>query len=277
VSEARSAGGSAVWLRLVGPFEVWRGGEPLADADVGNRKARTLLAMLAVQRDRLVGTDNLADALWDGVEPRNPVANLATLVSRLRSTLGTDVINGGKSGYQLGKAVGTDLHQAAALVGRARAGLASGQPALAVQAARSARDLLDGGPVVADVPDATWLVPARTWQAELLRRARLVLSDAALRAGDPAVARDAAQAAVGADPLDETAVRALMRAFDAAGEPARALVAFERLRITLERELGVNPAGPTRDVYVAIRRNVGESSSRPALRHRVQMIIGEAV
>jgi DNA-binding SARP family transcriptional activator len=45
-----------------------------------------------------------------------------------------------------------------------------------------------------------------------------------------------------------------MRADHAAGEPARALQTYERLRTTLATELGVDPAPATRAVHMTILR-----------------------
>ena len=77
---------------------------------------------------------------------------------------------------------------------------------------------------------------------------------AALATADPATAAAAAQAAITADPVDEIGYRLLMHAFQASGEPARALAAFEQLRETLATELGTDPAPQTRELHVAILR-----------------------
>lgn len=90
---------------------------------------------------------------------------------------------------------------------------------------------------------------------ELCRRARDCAAAGAFGVGDLSGARVAAEAALAADPFDEVACRILMRACHAAGQPARALRAFERLRSWLATELGVDPAAATRDLHVAILRN----------------------
>jgi DNA-binding SARP family transcriptional activator len=43
-----------------------------------------------------------------------------------------------------------------------------------------------------------------------------------------------------------------MRAHDHSGEPARALLAYARLRTDLSVELGVDPAPATRDLHAKI-------------------------
>ena len=76
----------------------------------------------------------------------------------------------------------------------------------------------------------------------------------ALRAGRPRRAQVLAEAAIAADPLDEGACRLLMRACVAAGEPARAILAYQRLRTTLATELGIDPTVESSDLHVAILR-----------------------
>ena len=73
---------------------------------------------------------------------------------------------------------------------------------------------------------------------------------AALAVGDPASALTFAEAAVAEDPFDEPAVRLLLKAASAAGEPARGLAAYERLRRTLADELGTDPAPETRQAFL---------------------------
>ena len=56
-----------VQLRLVGTFAVACGGTPVAGPDLGSRKARTLLKLLAVERPRTVTADRIAEVLWGAV------------------------------------------------------------------------------------------------------------------------------------------------------------------------------------------------------------------
>ena len=92
-------------LHLAGVFGVVRDGARLADGSLRSRKARTLLKLLAVERARLVSVDRITEVLWDGDPPAAPAQHVATLVSRLRRILGSEMIRGGRQGYQLaGKA-----------------------------------------------------------------------------------------------------------------------------------------------------------------------------
>ena len=254
----RGAGTPHIELRLAGTFGVVRDGASLADGEVGSRKARTLLKLLAVERPGLVPADRIIGVLWPGRPPAAAEQNVASLVSRLRGTLGPAAIAGGRAGYQLASRehVEVDLDVAAGqcelaerLLAEAGGG-ATAEPALA--AAERVLGLLAAGTALADEPYATWGDPARDEVRELLRRARLAAAEAALAAGEgPRAARHAA-AAMAADPLDEAAHRWYMSASAAAGEPARALSAYAALRERLGEELGTGPAAQTQQLHLAI-------------------------
>jgi hypothetical protein len=52
-----------VELRLAGTFGVVRDGRQLADREIGSRKSRTLLKLLAVERPALVPVDRIEQVL----------------------------------------------------------------------------------------------------------------------------------------------------------------------------------------------------------------------
>jgi DNA-binding SARP family transcriptional activator len=238
-------------VQVVGTFAVRWGNSVLAGADIGSRKARLLLALLAVEQGHWVSTDRITEALWTSGSARRPAQNLATLVSRLRRRFGPGLVEGGKTMYRLGGPVTVDLTDAATLVNAAER---DEEPSAALRSASQALDLLEHGEVLGAEPHAKWAEPAREQRTILLRRARLVAANRALAAGDLRMAQDVATRAVADDAFDEAAYRTLMVAHVASGEPARALIAYERLRGTLADELGTYPATSTRDLHVDILR-----------------------
>jgi DNA-binding SARP family transcriptional activator len=245
-----------VELRLAGTFGVVRDGRQLADREIGSRKSRTLLKLLAVERPALVPVDRIIDVLWSAHPPAAAEQNVASLVSRLRGVLGPGVIPGGRHGYRLadGSRVSVDLDAAASYCDQAERKLASAA-AVALGAAERAIGLLSAGTALADEPYSSWAEPARDELRELLRRARLAAAQAALAVGDPDLAARHARAAMTADALDEAAHRWYMSAAVAAGEPARALAAYAVLRERLAEELGADPAPQTQQLYLAILRD----------------------
>ena len=95
-------------------------------------------------------------------------------------------------------------------------------------------------------PDAEWAFQARLQLVRLVRSIRLIYAEAALSVGESDAARQAAEKALSADALDESACRALIRALHREGEPAAALAVYQQLRAVLDVELGGTPAPETR-------------------------------
>ena len=257
---------SPVRIRLCGHLVVERDGHELADRALGSRKGRLLLQLLAAHRGGLVATERIADVLWGDEQPRDAAANVATLVSRLRSVLGDDVIAGSRAAYGLlpGGAWVTDVDAARELLVEATDRQRAGEPGLAGAAATRAYDLLGEHDGFVELADEDWVAPLREEIRGLRRTARHIAALAATATGDPATARALAQAAVAADPLDEQAYRDLMTLLAADGESAAALAVYADLQRTLRRELGIDPHRDTREVHLTILR--GEQPAAPALR-----------
>jgi DNA-binding SARP family transcriptional activator len=260
------AASSRVELRLAGTFGVIRDGIELSGGELGSRKSRTLLKLLAVERPGLVPVGRIVEVLWADEPPAAAEQNVATLVSRLRGVLGPGVIVGGRPGYRLAglPEVSVDLDAAARSCERAERKLTA-SPAIALVAAEQAIELLAVDVALADEPYSSWVDPARAELRGLLRRARLAAAEAALATGDARTAARYAEAAMAADPLDELAHRWYMSACAAAGEPAKALAAYAALHERLASELGADPAPPTQELHLAILR---DQPGEPPDRHQ---------
>jgi DNA-binding SARP family transcriptional activator len=70
---------------LLGPLVVRRDG---AIVPVTARRQRAVLAALVLNAGRVVGPDELAEALWGAVPPRTARVSLQNYVMRLRNALG---------------------------------------------------------------------------------------------------------------------------------------------------------------------------------------------
>ncbi|HEX8802985.1 MAG TPA: winged helix-turn-helix domain-containing protein, partial [Acidimicrobiales bacterium] len=84
-------------VRLLGGLDV----EGRAPHQVGSRKARTLLKVLALARGAPVPVERLVDAAWPEGPPARPADQVGVLVSRLRGVLGADRLTRGEGGYAL--------------------------------------------------------------------------------------------------------------------------------------------------------------------------------
>ena len=71
--------------RILGPFEVAADGVAL---DLGGLKPRAVLAVLLLDRNRVISVDRLADEVWGERPPPSVRAAILNCVSRLRRVLG---------------------------------------------------------------------------------------------------------------------------------------------------------------------------------------------
>ena len=236
-------------MRLLGRFRAMAGGQELPATAFGGRKVRTLLVVLAVDRDRYVSHDALAEALWPDAAPADPAGNLGVLVNRARRALGDPgLIRTGPRGYALDARCGLDTARFAGLVEQAR------QPPPDRQALRRYQEALTGwtGPPLPEHADAPW---AREFRVALLGLRQAALEEAAGLAaelGEVTLAVGYAEEAVAAAPLREVAALRLSRAHELASDPAAALDDLRQLRLRLREELGVDPSAEVTERYAGL-------------------------
>jgi DNA-binding SARP family transcriptional activator/tetratricopeptide (TPR) repeat protein len=239
----------AVRVRVLGGLVV----EGIDLGRLSSRKARRVLARLAIARSTPVAAEALADVVWGDAQPSHPVDQLSVLVSRLRSVLGAERITRGPAGYTL-VADWLDVAVLGELATEARRRLDTGATAPATAAARAAIELLRGPVLPEEPPDSEWLEADRAEAARHAATVRLVAAEAALAGGDTWGAADAAQRALDAEPYDEAALRALMLAHERAGRPALALQAYASTAERLADDLGVDPSAETQAVHLRLLR-----------------------
>ncbi len=243
-------GGGAGPLRVhvIGTFRV----EGFAEHDLGSRKARTALRLLAIAAGVPVSTDRIATVLWpDAEQPRDPGAQIAVIMSRLRRVLGASRIAHSDAGYSL-EVDWLDLTAASELLTEAERRLEARTPAAALAAALSARGLL----AVTLLDDDVWLEHERLAVTRLAARAGHLVARAALLAGDLATGVEAAERLIDVDPYDEEALRLAMAGLSAQGRSSSALALHERIRSRLAEDLGVSPSPETDAAHRAVLKGL---------------------
>ena len=250
-------------------------------------------AFLVTERSRPVTRDELAEVLWGEAVPPSWEASLRAVVSRVRRRLEAaglvgDVIIGGGGCYQLHlpEDAVVDVEQAAADVDAARDAVAQGDWGSAQERAGAAA----GAAMQRFLPGLGGLwVECRQAELDELRVSALeIVADAASAGGDHATALAAAEAAVAAQPLRESAHLRVMAAHAGAGNPAEALRAYERCRVVLAEELGVSPSERVQAAYEAVlagETNTPATNLRPELssfvgrtkaRREIEKLLGTA-
>ncbi|RKT54010.1 AfsR/SARP family transcriptional regulator [Saccharothrix australiensis] len=234
---------------VLGPLEVRDDrGRLLLPA---RRKERVLLAVLLL-RDAPTSTDALTDALWDEL-PRSAAANLKTYLSDLRRLLRPDVaIDTRPDGYVLDVArADLDATHFEDLVEEGRQ--AARERRFDVATERFTRALgLWRGPVLDGLPVPA-LVHHRVTVLEELRLAVVEDNiDARLALGQDVAGE--LRALTDQHPLRERLWGQLMLALYRTGRQAEALAAYQRLRETLDAQLGIEPSPGLRRLHVEILR-----------------------
>ena len=249
-------------IRLLGPVEADDAAGrtvPIAGA-----RLRALLARLALDAGRPVGTDRLVDALWGDEPPAGAGNALQSLVSRLRRALPDGAaIRAVPAGYQLDVAPdAVDVRRFAALHGDGRQRLRTGDPAGAADRLQAALRLWRG-PALADVT-----APYAPGTADRLAADRLAaigdLAEARLAAGVPEAAADTVTGPAAEHPLDERLCALAVRALAGTGQQVAALAAYERTRAALADQLGVDPGTDLAAAHLAVLRSEGATAPEAA-------------
>ncbi len=252
-SGARTPSGSArtsvrVQLELLGGFALRCHGETVPVAPAGQR----LLAYLAVQR-RAAARAAVATTLWPEGSDAQSAANLRSTLRRLPRPDEVALVVAGPTHVQLPPWVGVDLWEAQALVRPCPPDAGSAGPPAEQDEDRLRllqQDLLPDW-------DPDWVAAER----EHHRQRRLHALERVCRrhreAGEFERAVAAGLAAVGGEPLRESAHRALIEVHLDEGNHAEALRQYQTYRRRLRTELGLSPSP-------AIRALVGPLLGRPA-------------
>jgi predicted ATPase/DNA-binding SARP family transcriptional activator/Tfp pilus assembly protein PilF len=194
--------------------------------------------------------DQALDAIWPDASPQAALTGLYTALHALRVTLEPGLETGRGSRYvevrggtlALANLDGTYVDIDAFREAIARAELTEG--ADRADALRQAIGIYAGDFLV-DEPYADWPVPIRERLRRDWRRAVLDLAEIEAAAQRPLAGVAPLERVIEADPTDEPAHRALMRALAEGGRRADALSHFARLTTILRSELDAEPSDET--------------------------------
>ncbi|MFD9906053.1 BTAD domain-containing putative transcriptional regulator [Streptomyces sp. NPDC059063] len=255
-------------IRLLGTFEVTLHGVTVMPTAP---KPRQLLALLALHADQVVPVGSLTEELWAGRPPRTARTTLQTYVLQLRELIAAALEQGQREqqgetvrktakdvlvtlpgGYLLDSGGGTvDVRELERLTGIGYRAMDAGD----FQGA--ARYLREGlaqwtGPAFADVHTG----PQLEMEAKRLEETRLCALnqriEAELRLGRHRDLLAELTVLVNRYPTHESLHGQFMLALHRSGRRGEALEAYQRIRSTLVRELGLEPSAELRRVQQLI-------------------------
>jgi DNA-binding SARP family transcriptional activator/tetratricopeptide (TPR) repeat protein len=264
-ADAASVSGGPLSIRVLGPIEVWHGEFRVA---IGSERQRTLLARLALGAGSAVGQDELIELLWGPGPTRQAQSLLHTHVARLRRLLQADahsgsVLVGGQNGYRL--AVGADqLDLLAFRDATARAVDDAPEEALARLAGAVAlwRGELDAERVASS--------PLYTATVSEFATAVRTFAMLARDLGKPEQTLKPLRELAHRHELDEPLHAELILTLAASGRQAEALAAYDRIRVALADQLGIDPGESLRSAQLDVlrqqdRRGIRSAQGRSAI------------
>lgn len=215
-------------VRVLGPIEAHDDGEVVVP---GSRAQQVLLAAMVHARGRLVPTSQLTYLVWGDEPPAHPQDALKSHVSRLRRSLGADVITGKAAGYAL------TLDRQHLDVHRFERGLG---PTATLADLEAALDLWRGRPY-GEVGEHEHFAGEVARLTELHAQGRLRRADLLLAAQRHDEAAAAYTELVAEEPLREAAWTGLLRALHGGGRQPEATEQARRYRDLL-RDAGLDPS-----------------------------------
>ena len=238
-----------VRFRVLGPLEASADDGPIA---LGGPKQRVVLAHLLLRANQVVPSDRLIDAVWGEEPPEAARGTLQAYVSRLRSALGAERIEGRAPGYLFRiDPEELDATRFESLLKDAHG--ADSQPRVVLDLLDEALELWRG-PALAD------LAAEPSLQGEIARLEELHISateeqiSARLDLGEHAEVVAELEAATMAHPLRERLWSQLVLALYRSGRQAEALAAFDRARELLADELGIDPSRELQELHQQVLR-----------------------
>ena len=234
-------------FRLLGPLEAVVDGTPV---QLAAAKPRALLALLLLNRNRVVSAAGLIDELWGDDPPAQATKTLQVYVSQLRKALGTERLLTRPPGYLLRVDEGElDLDRFEQLIQQAR-----GQgPAEARDTLAQALALWRGAPE-----------PVAARLEELRANASEDWLQASVESGDPVIPQ--LEELVAREPLRERPRGLLMLALYRSGRQADALELFRKTRELFVGELGIEPGPELRELQQAMLRQDTDLRLKPVQR-----------
>lgn len=242
---------------VLGPLQATVAGAPVA---LGPRKQRAVLAMLVINRNRVVSSAALVDAVWGPLATADTRASLHTYVSNLRRVLtdagvdGRAVLTGTSAGYCL--RVSDNDCDIGRFAERKAAGVRAASAGRFEEAGRhlSAAVAEWRGRALEDLPDFDFVDAFAAALAEDHITVHITRAEAEIACGRAHTMISALEALAAEHPYREQLWAQLITAYYASERQSDALDAYRRLNAALVADLGVGPGPSIRALHERILR-----------------------
>ncbi|MDQ7799616.1 MAG: BTAD domain-containing putative transcriptional regulator [Candidatus Edwardsbacteria bacterium] len=246
--------GSGLRAELLGPPRIFGGEKEITNGL--RRQAQQLLCLLAYHGERGLSREEILEAMWPRVKPKQGVDNFHLVLFEVRQGLqksigrsyGKAIVKeGGRYRIGPGLPVSNDVRAFEELLAGSREAERAGDAAAAKKLLGEALSLKRGEFCQGWTED--WVQGISRRLEELHQKALLKLGALHLRDGEPENSREYYELAVGRDELCEEACRGLIRIHGNKGDRNQAKALFTKLEKALRRELKSEPAPETVELY----------------------------
>jgi LuxR family maltose regulon positive regulatory protein len=239
--------GYGLTVRTLGPFAVWRGGEPVTAREWQREKARQIFQLLLTYRGQWFYREQIVDHLWPHLPPDAAERDFKVALNALSKALEPDRPRGAAPFFVVRRGNVYGLNPAARLLVDVDdfQRLASSDDVVSLRQALA----LYEDDYLTDSLYEDW------GEAERRRLRHLYLTTAEhlarhlLQAGSWDEALAVCQAILARDNCWEAAYRLLMQIYDAQGNRTLLHSTYQRCASTLQEELGVEPSPTTRALF----------------------------
>jgi ATP/maltotriose-dependent transcriptional regulator MalT/DNA-binding SARP family transcriptional activator len=250
-------------IRMLGSFQVSRGGQVLSTSDWKSKKALTVFKYLALNReDGFIPRDVLMELVWPDVPPDSAAKSLNAALTSLRRTLEPGASRG-ESSYlvskgdslllELGTGGWTDLELFHEKVSRASAAREAGDFDIYFRTLKEAEELYRGALCCEDLYEDWCRFEREELEGSYVD---LVVSIATelLRRGEGTEALSHLEKAINKDPGREELYRRQMIIYSQMGNRSGIESAFKRCKTYLEDSYEVSPSQETTELYQKLRK-----------------------
>ena len=248
-------------LQLLGSFEVQVKGRLISSWP--SKKARLLLAYIAMERGRMVPKEILIDLLWPDGPPERGSNNLSIAIHQIRATLSefepasAQAIIVRQGLYGLDQAlVSVDLWEFQSHLSEARQSLERHDDDATRANLANAIELYQAGDFLENDPYEEWTVePRRSWSTAYNQALAWLATEASRGADWPRVI-DYAGRILQRERCDEAGHRLLILAHWKTGNRPQALQQYRLCEAWLRDDLGVEPSEETRRLFALVQGRI---------------------
>lgn len=250
-------------FRLFRFFEVGRGEQTTARWT--SKKARLLLAYLAMKADAPTPRETLIETFWPGSSPDRGANNLSIAIHQIRTRLG-GLVPGTDRGirveqgtYRLSPSIRAtiDVVEFDRCIAQARENLSVGDEGSARAHLRAAVALCTGDLLESD-PYEEWTIEPRRAYAHTYQWALAWLAADAASSGDWGAVLQQGRTMVWRDAANEEGHRLIIQAHGELGNRGEALRQYRECVETLEGQVGVGPSPETKALAAIVIGNLDE-------------------